>query len=74
MKVKIEKVGKTGDREHFRILTPVEVKTEDELRYQKEVSALINDDYHTFEKGNNPEFPNTWFLHITRHPEATIIE
>ncbi len=74
MKVKIEKVGQTENKEHFRIVTPVEVVLEDELRYQKEVAELIADNYHTFEKGKNPEFPNTWFLHVTRPAASNIID
>lgn len=66
MNVKIEKIGQTENREHFRIITPVNVIKEDELRFQKDVATVIGNDQHNFEKGKNPEFPNTWFLHITR--------
>jgi len=73
MKVEIEKVGQTGNRGHFRIITPVDVKIEEELRYQKQVAEVIKDDHHSFEKGKNPEFPSTWFLHVTRKL-ATVID
>lgn len=66
MKIEIEKIAQTENQEHYRIVTPVEVKKEEELRYQKEIIELLKEDSYQFEKGNNPAFPNTWFLHISR--------
>lgn len=63
----IVKIGNTGDKGHFRIVTVTEVETEDELLRFEEIRCLIGDgDEYSFERGRNPEFPNTWFLHITR--------
>ncbi len=47
MKVEIRKVSQTEDKKHYRITTPVEVNNENELRYQKQVAQVINDEYHS---------------------------
>ena len=67
MKIEIEKIGETENQHHYRIITPYDVKEEEELRSQKQVIDLINDDNYRFEKGTNPAFPNTWFLHVLRN-------
>jgi len=51
MKVEIEKIGQTQNQEHFRIVTPFDIKKEEELRFQKEVVELIKDNTCLFEKG-----------------------
>jgi len=61
----IVKIGSTGNRKHFRIVTLVEVESETVLLSHENVASLIGDDNYFFERGRNPEFPNTWFLHIT---------
>lgn len=66
MKTQISKIDLRNDIEYFKIITPVDVKVEDELRYQKEIAILINGDKHKFEKAISLEFPNTWFLHVER--------
>ena len=66
MKIEIVKIGETENQHHYRIITPFDVKEEEELLSQKQVIELINDDNYRFEKGMNPTFPNTWFLHVSR--------
>lgn len=75
MKLEIKELDKRGERKVYRIITPVDVLKEEELRYQKQVMELTEGGYCSFEKGKNPEFPNTWFLYVTQQfTEPNIID
>lgn len=78
MRLEIEKIGTTNTRDHYRIVYSLSgsetAPGEDQLRDHPKVSNVIGSDYHSFEKGLNPEFPNTWFLHVIRLEGPTIID
>lgn len=65
MLAEITEIGKSDNRRHFRIVTKVPIDYESELIGHEDIAQLIADKHHYLERGRNPEFPNTWFLHVT---------